>query len=378
MLDKPILFLSTNTIWGGSEILWTQSAKRFIEDGISILAVASYDYDLISKCILKESVFFDLKKRMQSPGLLLRILNKLKLGQYDATDKLKQWLLKRRPALAVISQGNNIDGLPFMRLCTDLQLPFVTITHLVTESLWPALNDAIIEELIALYKEAKINFFVSKHTLALNEAMLGTSLPNCQLIYNPFTKKITNAFAYPAVVNNQYRVALIGRIESFHKGYDLLIEVLKQEKWKKRNIIFSIYGQGPHKQLIERLIKKNGISNIFMNGHNENITEIWKEHHILLMPSRMEGQSVTLIEAMWFGRPAIVTRVGGVEELITDQETGFIAPFCTPHHIDETLERAWQQRDNWQFIGERARQHIEKVHPTDAVLYFNEQILNLL
>jgi glycosyltransferase involved in cell wall biosynthesis len=378
MPDKPILFLTTNAIWGGSEILWTQSAQRLMEEGRTISTAASYDYGLVNKYLPLGHVFFDLKKRIQPPGLLLRVLNRLKLGQYQATDGLQQWVLKQSPALVVISQGNNIDGLPFMRFCAGLKIPFVTITHLVTESLWPALNDTIIEELIGLYHQSKINFFVSKHTLALNETMLGASFPNSGIIYNPFTKLIPEALSYPPVINDQYRVALIGRLENFHKGYDLLIDVLKQDKWQNRKISFSIYGRGPHKQLIQRLIKENNISNLFLCDHNENIAEIWKDHHILLMPSRMEGQSVTLIEAMWFGRAAIVTRVGGVEELVVDRETGFIAPFSTPQHIDEALELAWEQRENWQTMGEQARKHIAQIHPKDAVLHFNEQIMKLL
>lgn len=378
MLNKRILFLTTNTIWGGSEILWTQSAKRFIDTGKQVIAGATYGYDLVHKYLPGEHHFFDLKKRMKAPGLIPRLLQKFKLGSYKEKDMLKEWLLKHTPELVVISQGNNMDGLQFMRLCHELQLPFVTITHLVTESLWPALNDDIIDELATLYKKSRKNFFVSKHTVTLNEIMLGTSLTNCEIIYNPFTKEIPENLHYPDTDNGQYKVALIGRLENFHKGYDLLIELLKQDKWKKRNIVFSIYGKGPHRQLINRLIKRYDIPNLFVQEYIENIAEIWKDHHILLMPSRMEGQSVTLIEAMWFGRPAIVTNVGGVEELIRHGETGFIAPFSTPQHIDEAMEMAWEHRENWKLMGERARQHISTLHPKDAVLYFNEQIVNLL
>jgi glycosyltransferase involved in cell wall biosynthesis len=378
MPDKPILFLSTNAIWGGSEILWTQSAQRLIEEGRLVSAAASYDYSLINKYLPQEQNFFDLKKRMQPPGLLQRVLNKLKLGRYDATDALKQWILNQAPALVIISQGNNVDGLPYMRICNQLQIPFVTITHLVTESLWPALNDGMIDELILLYQKCRRNFFVSRHALTLNENMLGASFTNCEFIYNPLTKKVPSNFTFPQVLNGQYKVALIGRLENFHKGYDLLIEVLKQDKWKKRDIVFSIYGKGPHRQLLKRLIKVHDIPNLFVNEYRENIDEVWKDHHILLMPSRMEGQSVTLIEAMWFGRPAIVTQVGGVEELVIDGETGFVAPFSTPQHIDQALEDAWERRAFWKAMGARARQHISRVHPNDAVLYFNEQIMKLL
>jgi len=170
----------------------------------------------------------------------------------------------------------------------------------------------------------------------------------------------------------------VGRLESFHKGYDLLFDVIKQDKWRKRNLSFSIFGKGPHLRLLRRLTERQNLSKVTIYEHQEKIEAVWKTHHLLLMPSRMEGQSLSLIEAMRFKRAVVATRVGGVDELVEDNTSGFIAEYATTEHLDEALERAWAARENWKQMGETAFEHITRKHPQDAVGYFNDEIETVL
>jgi glycosyltransferase involved in cell wall biosynthesis len=77
---------------------------------------------------------------------------------------------------------------------------------------------------------------------------------------------------------------------------------------------------------------------------------------------------------MWCGRPALVTDVGGNAELCVDGETGFIAPATTISSVDETLERAWQQRSDWQSMGKAARAKVEALVPKNPIELFCEQL----
>jgi glycosyltransferase involved in cell wall biosynthesis len=92
----------------------------------------------------------------------------------------------------------------------------------------------------------------------------------------------------------------------------------------------------------------------------------------------MEGQSLSLIEAMRFGRAAIVTDVGGTGELVEDGINGFVAAFPDVAYIDDVLERAWNRRGEWEQLGIKARETIEKKHPADAVAFFTKQLEAIL
>ena len=59
-------------------------------------------------------------------------------------------------------------------------------------------------------------------------------------------------------------------------------------------------------------------------GFETDKVKIWKKNVACIMPSRMEGQSLAMLEAMSFGRMIIATAVGDAPRLIKDGETGFL------------------------------------------------------
>jgi glycosyltransferase involved in cell wall biosynthesis len=71
--------------------------------------------------------------------------------------------------------------------------------------------------------------------------------------------------------------------------------------------------------------------------------------------------SLALIEAMLCGRVCITTNVGGARELITHGKEGFVAEAATPELLDQALEEAWQQHDQWKAIGEAAYHKVRQV-----------------
>jgi len=80
---------------------------------------------------------------------------------------------------------------------------------------------------------------------------------------------------------------------------------------------------------------------------------------------------------MHCGRPAIVTDVAGNAELIEAGVTGFVAEAATEEHLHAALERAWDQRQNWQQIGAAAACAIRELVPADAVGDFAQKLLDL-
>jgi glycosyltransferase involved in cell wall biosynthesis len=89
----------------------------------------------------------------------------------------------------------------------------------------------------------------------------------------------------------------------------------------------------------------------------------------------MEGNALSLIEAMICGRMPITTDVGRASELIDEGVSGFVAPASTPRLVDEVLERAWQRRHDWQAIGQEAACAIRQRHSLQPGHDFAERIL---
>jgi glycosyltransferase involved in cell wall biosynthesis len=139
---------------------------------------------------------------------------------------------------------------------------------------------------------------------------------------------------------------------------------MRKPKWRARPLQVTLWG-GDNGNLnqFRRALDAYGLHRqLAYGGVSSDIEQLWSEHHGLLLPSRCEGNALSLVEAMMCGRMPITTNVGRAAELIDDNESGFIAPAATAELLDEVLERAWSRRDDWRAMGQRAAHAIRSRH----------------
>jgi glycosyltransferase involved in cell wall biosynthesis len=132
----------------------------------------------------------------------------------------------------------------------------------------------------------------------------------------------------------------------------------------------SFFGEGHNREALEDMAKLLGVSSVRFRGFTENIIDIWREHHALLLASRAEGLPLVLVEAMLCGRPGIVTTAGGCAEVVEDGKTGFIAKVADYHALDAAMERAWSCRERWRQMGLDASRSIRSHVPPDPCAVF--------
>jgi N-acetyl-alpha-D-glucosaminyl L-malate synthase BshA len=84
-------------------------------------------------------------------------------------------------------------------------------------------------------------------------------------------------------------------------------------------------GDGPERGPAEHLAWQLGVGkHVEFLGKQNGVERLIRLAHVLLMPSDMESFGLVALEAMACGVPPVATRVGGVPELITDREDGFL------------------------------------------------------
>ena len=372
MTKSNILFISTNPIWSGSEELWYQSALKYLKESHRISIITHYKNDKIQFLVANGAQHLVLESPKYSKNRYInRIVGILKKNNNSRS------VLKRidciKINIAVISQGNNIDSSEIMLELKNSKIPFVTISQLVSEVHWLFLDDKKQRILNELYKYSTKNYFLSIDNLKIHQMMMSDfDSKNNEIIYNPINcSEILSD--YPDNTN-QYRLAFVGRIECFHKGLDILFEILRKDKWKNRNLVVTLYGNGPHKKSLERFVEQNNLTNIHFKEFTNNVNTIWEDNHGLILPSRMEGQSLSLLEALHCERMVITTNVGGASEVIIDNKTGFISPSFSIFDLENTMERAWSKRDIWKEMGVDARKLIKEKMPIEASEHFMKLI----
>jgi glycosyltransferase involved in cell wall biosynthesis len=198
------------------------------------------------------------------------------------------------------------------------------------------------------------------------EAQLGASIPQARIIDNPVDVPVKDPLPWPQP-QETWRLASVGRIHFQSKGQDLILQALRGDKWKKRNLHVTFWGQdqGNLRQLND-LVDLFGLrEHVSYGGYVDNMLDVWSTHHGLLLASRYEGNVLAGLEAQVCGRVPIVTKVGRNGELIDDDVTGFLAAAPTAELIDDALERAWQRRHEWKAIGQLAARRVRKLCDVD-------------
>lgn len=362
-----LVFISTMTgyPWGGSEELWSQAAKKFADEGHQISAFTEQPLPFSDKFNALAAHKISLRARTGVRwGALLAAPRAacLRLG-LKLRDENQQWLLEQRPDLVVISQGGNCDGFPWLSFCRDAGLPYVTIVQSNTENHW--LPDDTAAQLAKVYQAAQKVFCVSRHNLRLLEQQIGEDLINAQIVWNPNNAAGFSLLPWPTV-DGPTRLACVARLDPAAKGQDIIFQTLARPVWRERSVELNLFGDGPCKEILRRMVRRLGLENVRFHGHVPDIAEVWRHNHLLVLPSRHEGMPLSLIEAMSCGRPAVVTDAGGNPELCVDGEHGFVATAAI-EPFGQALERAWAHRMEWRQIGQRARARIEQIIPANPV-----------
>ncbi len=358
-----VIFSSCIEKWGGSEELWSQTAEFLAKRGYKIhIFKLSIDFahPRIKSLLNLGCEITDLNEYL--PNILRRVWNRFlpfnshRTLPFYIKRVLAKSIRRLEPELIIISQGVNFDGLPFLELCPLDKFPYVTISQKAIKYLYP--NDWARDEMKDIWRNAKKNYFVSQDNLQITQNQFGMTFNNAEVVRNPFLVKFEEPFGWDFNPEEKIKLACVGRLYVLDKGQDTILNVLAQEKWRRRNIEVSFYGKGVNEEGIKDLAKYLKLENVKFKGHVSDIEAIWKENQALVLPARNEGLPLVVVEAMMCGRIPIVTNVGGTAEVVRDEQTGFISNGTDEKSFDETLERAWQRRDEWNQIGKLAAHNI--------------------
>ena len=129
-----------------------------------------------------------------------------------------------------------------------------------------------------------------------------------------------------------------------------------------------LVGDGPDRVTCEHLARELGvIDDIRFLGKQEPVDEILAIADVFLLPSGSETFGLAALEAMSCGVPVVATDIGGLPELITDGETGFLFPLGD---IDAFTHRTKHLLDN-----DELRKGIAEASRKRAIDRFSTQMI---
>lgn len=370
--------------WGGSEELWYRAATKLNAEGYKVLVNYKWWPKQSRQLTELEEGGADLWLRMKPPTFWQKQMARFSQWRSGGNGRVSHdinqpgnWVKEKRPDAVLVTLGYHPDRIVVADDCLRFNVPYAI--NVQAASSFTFVGGERCPDYRRWYQGAKKVFFVSQENRDKIETNLALTLDNAEIVDNPFNVDFDISVPYPED-DSVFRLACVGRIHFQSKGQDLIVDVLKQPKWRERNIEVSIFGkdQGQRFQLTE-LIKLHGLEDkIKIVGFVDGVSEIWKTHHGLLLPSRYEGAALVIIESMLCGRICIATDTGRNRELMDDGKSGFIASSATVSELDATLERAWAQRTQWKAMGELAGQTIRQRYSPDPVGDYANKIKQLV
>lgn len=100
----------------------------------------------------------------------------------------------------------------------------------------------------------------------------------------------------------------------------------------------AIAGDGPLRPAVEEEIRRHRLSDaVWLAGERRDVPDVMRGFDVFALPSKAEGISNTILEAMSSGLPVVATAVGGNAELVSESKTGALVPAEDPAAMADAL-----------------------------------------
>ncbi|HVI08024.1 MAG TPA: glycosyltransferase family 4 protein [Candidatus Binatia bacterium] len=167
-------------------------------------------------------------------------------------------------------------------------------------------------------------------------------------------------------------VLFVGRLFQ-SKGVGAMLDA-----WKELpNVPLQIVGDGPCREQVEAELKTGKLPSVTYRGRLPRAETLaaMKNARALIFPSEWyEGFPVTIAEAFACGLPVIGSRLGAMEEIIEDGETGMHFALGDMADFRQKMRWAWEHPVEMQEMGRRARRVFEEKYTAEQNIRMLEEV----
>ena len=226
----------------------------------------------------------------------------------------------------IIANSRNLGYLAY-RLMLKYNIPYYVTWHGTDIHTAPFTNSYLFKKTKFVLEGAVLNFMVSKALLETSKKISSTA--NSIVLYNGVNNafiKYSDSARYSLKdikgVRGKKIVAFAGHLIEV-KNPQLLPEIFNNVmKMYQQPIEFWIMGTGKMREYIEEKCKHYGLPlKMWGNIAAEEMPDMLNCVDVLVLPSRNEGLPLIAIEAIACGANAVGARVGGIPEVMGDENT---------------------------------------------------------
>jgi len=210
------------------------------------------------------------------------------------------------------------------------------------------------------------NSYLISLTNQENKILRSFGAKKVKTIPNP----IDTSFFKPGNTRKEDLILYVGRFADWKLG--IFPEVAKKIL-KKYSIKIAFIGFGNHpkiealqREFPEKLIVKKEVP-------PKELVQWYQKAKILVLPSEYEAFGMVAAEALSTETPVIASRVGGIEEVVQDNETGLLFNHQNPKELEEKILLLLKNKQMREEMGKKGREFVIKNFDINVI---GQKILN--
>lgn len=357
-MSKKILYI-TNGISGsgGLERVVTLKASYFADKN-------NYDVYLIT---LNE----DIKTSFYPISQKVKILNINTSSSpikfyYNYINGIKKYIKEINPSVIFVAD-DGLKGVMFARIFKP-KCKAVYERHTTKAIHGTGLKAKIISKLMD-YGSEKFDAFV---VLTNSNKKDWPIANNLTIISNPLPFECAEI----TPITSRNKIISVGAL-SHVKGHDILIKAWGEISSKFPNYTLHIYGakKDNYTNLLNLIESLNLIENTFIHEPIANIQDKYLESCLCILPSRVEGFGMVLIEAMECGVPCLATKCEGPMDIVIDGNNGYLTEIDSISELASKLEGILSDKVLHSNLSLNASESVRKYH-IDSIMSEWDKLIN--
>ena len=177
-------------------------------------------------------------------------------------------------------------------------------------------------------------------------------------------------------------IGTVGRIDAIknHLGLlDAFTLLLQRFSPDEVDLHLAIIGDGPLLQQVRDRVQAEGLGErVWLPGRRMDIAALLQTFSVFVLPSVSEATPVTILEAMAMALPVVATRVGGVPQLVMDQQTGLLVKPSDTEALADALSIYVNDPQLRALHGDAGRAYVRAHYSVDAMVTGYEKLYTRL
>jgi glycosyltransferase involved in cell wall biosynthesis len=199
-------------------------------------------------------------------------------------------------------------------------------------------------------------------------------MPEVETLHHGAEPAILEDAPSPAGVREELGIPpaapLVGTVANLkhHKGLQHLLRAVNEVRKAVPDVRFVIVGQGPAEGGVRALASELGLDGtVTFTGFREDALRIAAAFDLFVLSSLYEGLSIALVEAMALSRPVVVTRVGGLPEVVEDGRQGILVEPADPQALAAGIVTLLGDPDRREEMGRAGRRRAADLDVRKAI-----------